>query len=283
MTEDAFENIKLDELIIMALKEDIGPGDKTTACLVDPGLHGRATVLAKEELVVAGMAAFKKVFQLLSAGIEFLFSEQDGEFIEKGALIAELQGPFAALLTGERTALNLLQHLCGVATHTAEFVERIKPYETALLDTRKTTPGMRILEKEAVRIGGGLNHRAGLFDGILIKDNHIAACGGITQAIKKAQAARSPLLKIEVEVCSIPELIEALDAGPDMIMLDNMSLDDIRKAVEIAGGGIPLEVSGNVTLDTIEAIAQTGVPYISVGAVTHSARAVDISMEIEAL
>jgi nicotinate-nucleotide pyrophosphorylase (carboxylating) len=283
MTENDFENVKLDELIMMALKEDIGAGDKTTAYLVDPGLQGRATVLAKEELVVAGMAPFKRVFQLLAPGIEFLFAEQDGEFIEKGALIAELQGPFNALLTGERTALNLLQHLSGVATRTAQFVERIKPYEAALLDTRKTTPGMRMLEKEAVRIGGGLNHRAGLFDGILIKDNHIAACGGITHAVKKAQAARNPLLKIEVEVCTIPELIEALDAGPDMIMLDNMSLDDIRKAVEIAGGGIPLEVSGNVTLENIEAIAQTGVTYISVGAVTHSARAVDISMEIEAV
>lgn len=283
MTEDAFENVKLDEFIIMALKEDIGAGDKTTAYLVDPGLQGRATVLAKEELVVAGMAPFKRVFQLLTPGIEFLFAEQDGEFIEKGALIAELQGPFDALLTGERTALNLLQHLSGVATRTAQFVERIKPYEAALLDTRKTTPGMRMLEKEAVRIGGGRNHRAGLFDGILIKDNHIAACGGITHAVKKAQVARNPLLKIEVEVCTIPELIEALDAGPDMIMLDNMSLDDIRKAVEIAGGGIPLEVSGNVTLENIEAVAQTGVTYISVGAVTHSARAVDISMEIEAV
>ena len=283
MTEDAFENIKLDEFIIMALKEDIGAGDKTTSYLVDPSLQGRATVLAKEELVVAGMAPFKRVFQLLTPGIEFLFAEQDGEFIEKGALIAELQGPFGALLTGERTALNLLQHLSGVATRTAQFVERIKPYEAALLDTRKTTPGMRMLEKEAVRIGGGLNHRMGLFDGILIKDNHIAACGGITHAIKKAQAARNPLLKIEVEVCTIPELIEALDAGPDMIMLDNMSVDDIKKAVEIAGGGIPLEVSGNVTLENIEAVAQTGVTYISVGAVTHSARAVDISMEIEAV
>jgi nicotinate-nucleotide pyrophosphorylase (carboxylating) len=283
MTEGSVEAVKLDELIIMALKEDIGPGDKTTAYLIDPELQGRATVLAREGLVVAGMAPFRRVFQILSPQAEFLFAEQEGEFIEKGALIAELQGPFDILLTGERTALNFLQHLSGVATLTAQFVERIKPYETVLLDTRKTTPGMRKLEKDAVLVGGGTNHRVGLFDGILIKDNHIAACGGITQAIKKAQAARSPLLKIEVEVCTIPELIEALDAGPDMIMLDNMSVDDIRKAVEIAGGGIPLEVSGNITLENIEAVAQTGVTYISTGAITHSARAVDISMEIEAV
>jgi nicotinate-nucleotide pyrophosphorylase (carboxylating) len=283
MTEGTAEAVILDELIIMALKEDIGLGDKTTAYLVDPELPGRATLLAKEELVVAGMGPFRRVFQMLSPRVEFLFAEQEGELIEKGALIAELQGPFDILLTGERTALNFLQHLSGVATLTAQFVERIKPYETVLLDTRKTTPGMRILEKAAVLVGGGTNHRVGLFDGILIKDNHIAACGGITQAIKKAQAARSPLLKIEVEVCTIPDLIEALDAGPDMIMLDNMSIDDIKKAVEIAGGGIPLEVSGNVTLENIEAIAQTGIAYISAGAITHSARAVDISMEIEAV
>jgi len=283
MTEGTVEAVKLDELIIMALKEDIGPGDKTTAYLVDPELTGRATLLAREELVVAGMGPFRRVFQMLSPRVEFLFTELEGELIEKGALIAELQGPFDVLLTGERTALNFLQHLSGVATLTAQFVERIKPYETVLLDTRKTTPGMRILEKAAVLVGGGTNHRVGLFDGILIKDNHIAACGGITQAIKKAQAARSPLLKIEVEVCTIPELIEALDAGPDLIMLDNMSIDDIKKAVEIAGGGIPLEVSGNVTLENIEAVAQTGVTYISSGAITHSARAVDISMEIESI
>jgi nicotinate-nucleotide pyrophosphorylase (carboxylating) len=280
MIEGTVATIQLDELIIMALKEDIGPGDKTTAYLVEPGLQGRATVIAKEELVVAGMVPFRRVFQILNSRIEFLFAEQEGELIEKGALIAELQGPFDILLTGERTALNFLQHLSGVATRTAQFVERIKPYEVALLDTRKTAPGMRMLEKEAVHVGGGINHRVGLFDGILIKDNHIAACGGITQAVKKAQAARNPLLKIEVEVCTIQELIEALDAGPDMIMLDNMAIDDIRKAVEIAGGGIPLEVSGNVTLENIEAIAQTGVNYISVGSLTHSARAVDISMEI---
>jgi nicotinate-nucleotide pyrophosphorylase (carboxylating) len=168
-----------------------------------------------------------------------------------------------------------------VATRTAQFVEKIRPYETLLLDTRKTTPGMRVLEKEAVRSGGGMNHRVGLFDGILIKDNHIAACGGITPAVKKARAAGNPLLKIEVEVCTIEELIEALDAGPDLIMLDNMSIADISKAVEIAGGGIHLEVSGNVTLENIEEIARTGVNYISAGSITHSACAVDISMEIE--
>jgi len=282
MREIGFTTMQLDELIVRALREDIGPGDRTTTYLVDPGLSGRATVIAKEELIFAGAGPFKRVFEILSLAIEFLFVEREGALVEKGAVVAEFEGPLAALLTGERTALNFLQHLSGIATLASQFMERIRTYGVVLLDTRKTIPGLRVLEKEAVRIGGGTNHRIGLFDGILIKDNHIAVCGGITQAVKRAQEGRSLHLKIEVEVQTIQELIEALEAGADMILLDNMEVEEIRKAVEIAGGSVPLEVSGNITLENIEEFAQTGVNYISVGAITHSARAVDLSMLIAA-
>jgi len=280
MKENDFTIVQMDELIIRALREDIGTGDRTTACLVDPGLSGGASVIAKEELILAGIAPFKRVFEILNPAVEFLFFEREGELVESGTVIADFQGPLAALLTGERTALNLLQHLSGIATLAAQFAEKIRPYGVALLDTRKTTPGLRVLEKAAVRTGGGINHRMGLFDGILIKDNHIAVCGGITQAIKKAQEGGGLHLKIEVEVRTIKELIEALEAGPDIIMLDNLDIDDIRKAVEITGGSVPLEVSGNVTLENIEEIAQTGVNYISAGVITHSARAADLSMQV---
>jgi nicotinate-nucleotide pyrophosphorylase (carboxylating) len=282
MREIGFTTMQLDELIVRALREDIGPGDRTTTYLVDPGLSGRATVIAKEELIFAGAGPFKRVFEILSLAIEFLFVEREGALVEKGAVVAEFEGPLAALLTGERTALNFLQHLSGIATLASQFMERIRTYGVVLLDTRKTIPGLRVLEKEAVRIGGGTNHRIGLFDGILIKDNHIAVCGGITQSVKRAQEGRSLHLKIEVEVQTIQELIEALEAGADMILLDNMEVEEIRKAVEIVGGSVPLEVSGNITLENIEEFAQTGVNYISVGAITHSARAVDLSMLIAA-
>jgi nicotinate-nucleotide pyrophosphorylase (carboxylating) len=282
MREIGFTTMQLDELIVRALREDIGPGDRTTTYLVDPGLSGRATVIAKEELIFAGASPFKRVFEILNPAVEFLFFEREGELVENGAVIADFQGPLAALLTGERTALNFLQHLSGIATLASQFMERIRTYGVVLLDTRKTIPGLRVLEKEAVRIGGGTNHRIGLFDGILIKDNHIAVCGGITQAVKRAQEGRSLHLKIEVEVQTIQELIEALEAGADMILLDNMEVEEIRKAVEIVGGSVPLEVSGNITLENIEEFAQTGVNYISVGAITHSARAVDLSMLIAA-
>jgi nicotinate-nucleotide pyrophosphorylase (carboxylating) len=280
MTYPTQPHLTIDEFISNALQEDIGSGDITTACLIDPEAAGKASVIAKEDLTLAGMSLFVRVFQLLHNQVVFPFLAQDGELISADGMIAELAGPLTVLLTGERTALNFIQHLSGIATLTAQFVDKIKPYDVELLDTRKTTPGLRMLEKAAVRIGGGTNHRMGLFDGILIKDNHIAACGSITQAIKKSLAAKSPLIKIEVEVRTIKELIEALEAGPDMIMLDNMSVEEIRKAVEITGSNIPLEVSGNVTLDTVEEIAQTGINYISVGAITHSAKACDISMYI---
>jgi nicotinate-nucleotide pyrophosphorylase (carboxylating) len=274
-------DLSIDTLIRLSLAEDIGSGDKTTALLISGDARGRARVIAKEELVAAGFAPFERVFAFLSASVACRFLKDESSVVQKGEVIAELDGPFSALLTGERTALNFMQHLCAIATLTRLYVEKLKPYKTVLLDTRKTTPGWRMLEKEAVRCGGGTNHRMGLFDALLIKENHIAACGGITAAIAKARIQLSPLLRVEVEVRDLAELQEALLAMPDVIMLDNMSPADMKKAVAIAAGRVPLEASGNVTLDTIAAIAATGVDFISCGAITHSARSVDVSMLIE--
>ena len=276
-------DLSIDTLIRLALAEDIGSGDKTTGLLISGDARGRARVIAKEELVAAGFAPFERVFAFLSASVACRFLKDESSVVHKGETIAELDGPFAALLTGERTALNFMQHMCAIATLTRQYVERLKPYKTVLLDTRKTTPGWRMLEKEAVRCGGGANHRMGLFDALLIKENHIAACGGITEAIAKARSQLSPLLRVEVEVRDLAELKEALLAMPDVIMLDNMSLADMGKAVALAAGRVPLEASGNVTLDTIADIAATGVDFISCGAITHSARSVDVSMLIELL
>jgi nicotinate-nucleotide pyrophosphorylase (carboxylating) len=274
-------DLSIDSLIILALAEDIGSGDKTTGLLVDGQARGRARVIAKEDLVAAGFVPFERVFTFLSASVVCRFLKEEGSVVFKGETLAELDGPFATLLTGERTALNFMQRLCGIATLTRQYAETLKPYKAVLLDTRKTTPGWRVLEKEAVRSGGGTNHRMGLFDALLIKENHITACGGITAAVAKARGQLSPLLSVEVEVRNFNELQEALAAMPDVIMLDNMSLEDMKKAVELTKGRVPLEASGNVTLDTLAGIAATGVDFISSGAITHSARAVDISMLIE--
>jgi nicotinate-nucleotide pyrophosphorylase (carboxylating) len=272
----------VDELVRLAVAEDIGSGDVTTGLLVPADARGRATVRAKQGLVSAGYLPFQKVFQLLSAEVTCTFLIAEGAQAAAGDLIAELAGPYSVLLTGERTALNFLQHLCGIATATREFVNKIKPFGTVLLDTRKTLPGWRLLEKAAVRLGGGANHRMGLYDAILIKENHIAACGGIRPAIQKARQ-HGRALKIEIEVRNLEELQEALQCAPDIIMLDNMSCDDMRRAVALSAGRVPLEASGNVTLETIEQIAATGVTFISAGAITHSARAADLSMIIEPL
>ena len=274
-------DISVDELVRIALAEDIGNGDKTTSFLVDPECRGRARVIAKEMLVVAGLLPFKKVFRFLSPETEFVFLEREGFVAGEGDIVAEINGPYSVLLTGERTALNFLQRLSGIATNTYRFAEKIKSFGTVLLDTRKTTPGWRALEKEAVRLGGGTNHRMGLFDAILIKDNHIAACGGIKPAVERAKQVKSLHLAVEVEVKNMEEFREAQNAGPDIIMLDNMSVEEMKQAVDEAGGRVPLEASGNITLESIEKVAATGVNYISAGAITHSSRAVDISMIIK--
>lgn len=280
MIDQALLQETVKNLVRLALAEDIGSGDITTSLLIPSDLQGVARVIAKEPLITAGYLPFQKVFEELDHSIICNFFVSEGARANSGDIIAEIQGPYGTLLTGERTALNFLQHLSGIATLTGAFVEKIKPYNTILLDTRKTLPGWRLLEKEAVRLGGGTNHRMGLYDAILIKENHIAACGGIKKAIEKARCYKNKI-KIEVEVRTREELHEALESHPDIIMLDNMSLDDMRYAVEKSKGLVPLEASGNVTLENISEIAATGVNYISVGALTHSARAVDISMLIE--
>jgi len=268
------------DLITMALAEDIGSGDITTALLIDPQQAGRAVIIARQDLVCCGLDVAAEVYARVHADVSMHMLTNEGERVSSGSTMAELQGPFHALLTGERAALNFLQRLSGIATLTRTFADAISHTSATLLDTRKTTPGWRVLEKMAVRCGGGANHRMGLFDAILIKENHIAACGGILPALEKTRA-HGRHMKIEIEVRSLDEFQQALDCRPDMILLDNMSCDAMRKAVALNAGRVLLEASGNVSRTTIADIAATGVDYISVGALTHSAPAADVSMLIE--
>lgn len=269
----------LDALIARALQEDLGHGDVTSLAVVDEKLHADAMVVAREALVLSGSLPFTRVFALLDPEVQVRFAFTDGTWIAPGSRIADLSGRAHSLLAGERTALNLLQRLCGVATLTRRMVDVIEGTQCRLLDTRKTTPLWRALEKDAVRHGGGSNHRFGLSDGILIKDNHVAACGGVRAAVQRARGRAPHGLKIEVEVDDLVQLDEALDAGADIILLDNFSADRIRQAVAKVNRRCLLEVSGGVTLDNIRGIAETGVDFISSGALTHSARAMDISLE----
>jgi nicotinate-nucleotide pyrophosphorylase (carboxylating) len=264
----------------MALAEDVGTGDVTTALLTDPLQPGSARIIAKQDLVCCGLDAVEQVYGRICADVRMHRLAAEGERVGPGAKLAELQGPFHALLTGERVALNFLQRLSGIATLARACADKIAHTRARLLDTRKTTPGWRVLEKTAVRCGGGCNHRMGLFDAVLIKENHIAACGGIKHALDKARAGCPKGMQIEIEVRSLAELRQALESAPDMIMLDNMSLADMRLCVKLTAGRVPLEASGNVSLATIAGIAETGVDYISCGALTHSAPAADVSMLI---
>ena len=271
----------IDDLIKLALDEDIGPGDITTDNLVAPDTRGKGTIVAKQGLVIAGLQVAEKVFNLLDPQMGFKALYADGDRIADGRTIVEITGSLPALLKGERTALNFLQRLSGIATQTRAFVGEIAGTSVKLVDTRKTTPGWRVLEKYAVRAGGGHNHRMGLYDGVLIKDNHIAVSGGIAKAVKKVKQAISHLVKVEVEAASIDEVKAALAAGADIIMLDNMDLEQIRQAVHIIDNTSLVEVSGNVTRERLSSLAGTGVDLISIGALTHSAVAVDLSMRIE--
>ncbi len=270
----------LKKIIEQALSEDLGSGDVTTEAMIQPDSRSVAVILAKQDLVLAGLDVARAVFHHLDPDIQFTSFAKDGDRINAGTELAKLSGSTRALLAGERVALNLLQHLCGIATFTAKYVEKVKGLRVDVLDTRKTLPGLRRLEKYAVRVGGGKNHRFGLFDGVLIKDNHIRAAGSITQAIEQARKKIHHLLKIEVETCSIDEVREALSAKADIIMLDNMPADMMREAVKVIGGRALVEASGNVKLETIRSIAETGVDCISSGSLTHSAPAADISMKI---
>jgi nicotinate-nucleotide pyrophosphorylase (carboxylating) len=268
------------ETIRRALEEDVGPGDCTTSLLIPEKKKSSAQFTAKEHLILAGLPFASLVFQLLDHTIRFRPFFADGDRIEKSRIIAEVSGYTSVLLKGERVSLNLLQRLSGIATLTALYVEKIKGLKAKIVDTRKTTPCLRSMEKYAVRTGGGCNHRFGLFDGILIKDNHINAVGSIPKAIERAKSSSHHLSKIEIEVENISGLREAIHAGADIVMLDNMSVADMRKAVKLSNGRVALEASGGITLENVREVAETGVDFISVGALTHSAPAVDISLKI---
>ncbi len=279
-TDEAMD-ASLKELIATALAEDLGSGDITSEATIPRESVSLAVMLAKQDMVLAGLDFSREVFHHLDPDIQFTSLVKDGDRIGAGTEIAKLSGNTRALLAGERVALNLLQHLSGIATITAKYVEQVKGLKVQVLDTRKTLPGLRLFEKYAVRMGGGSNHRMGLYDGVLIKDNHIKAAGGITKAVESVRQSGQNILKIEVETKTLDEVREALAAKADIIMLDNMRSDLMRAAVQLIGGRAFVEASGNVTLETIRSIAETGVDSISSGSLTHSAPAADISMKIK--
>ena len=271
----------IEKLIDEALFEDIGPGDITSEAVIPDEASSTAEVIAKQDLVLAGVLIAREVFRKLDPWVQFTPLAHDGSRVQSGSIIAQVQGRTRMLLAGERVALNLMQHLSGIATTTARFVDALKGSRAEILDTRKTLPGLRALEKYAVRMGGGRNHRFGLYDGILIKDNHIKAAGGIIKAMAGIRKKVHPLLKIEVEVKTLDEVREAMAAGATMILLDNMPSAVMRQAVGIVGERVLVEASGNVTLENVKEIAETGVDFISSGSLTHSAPAADISMKIK--
>jgi nicotinate-nucleotide pyrophosphorylase (carboxylating) len=270
----------IDRLIDLALEEDLGSGDITTRALIPPGQQGKAQVRAKEKLVVAGLPLAARVFQRLEPEIEFTPQVAEGAEAEAGTTLAHLAGPVAAILTGERTALNFLMRLSGIATFTRKMVDAVAAYPVAVVDTRKTTPGWRVLEKYAVRLGGGKNHRFGLFDGVLIKNNHLAAVGSITEAVRRARKHAPYTLKVEVEVTDLAGLKEALDIGADIVMLDNLDDATLAQAADLTLGRALLEASGSMTLERLPKVAATRVNFISMGALTHSAPAVDIHLRL---
>ena len=270
----------IQHLIEIALKEDIGSGDITTDNLIDPQLKGKGLIIAKESLVVAGLNVAKQVFQYLDSEVIFKSEYDDGDFLKKGDILVHVEGRLRALLSGERTALNFLQHLSGISTLVRSYMIEISDKNIRLVDTRKTTPGLRGLEKYAVRVGGAYNHRIGLYDGVLIKDNHIAAFGGIKKAIDHIRSQVSHLLKIEVEVSDLDQVKEALESKADVIMLDNMTIKQIKEATAFIDNRAIVELSGGITKSELKSLSDTGVDIISVGALTHSARCVDISMQI---
>lgn len=268
-------------LIEQALKEDIGSGDLTTNALIPLEMVSSATMVAKASGIIAGMEVAEAVFRFLSSEIEWKPLVQDGDKVEKGALLVEMSGPFRALLSGERLALNFLQRMSGIATLTALFVGQTAEFGTKILDTRKTAPGLRLLDKYAVKAGGGENHRIGLFDMVLIKDNHIKVAGGIKQAVASVKSKVPSGIKIEVETTTLAEVEEALESHVDVIMLDNMSNETMKTCVELINHRAKVEASGNMNLERVKEVAQTGVDFISIGALTHSVTALDISMNIK--
>ncbi|KAF0153185.1 MAG: nicotinate-nucleotide pyrophosphorylase (carboxylating) [Ignavibacteria bacterium] len=267
-------------LITLALTEDIGKRDITTSLIVDSKLKGIATIVAKTNGIICGIETVKYICRTFDKRIKIEPFVNDGDVVTANQTIAELNGNYASILTIERTMLNFMQRMSGIATAANEFVKKLSGTKTVLLDTRKTAPGHRHLDKYAVKIGGGTNHRIGLFDMILIKENHITAAGSITEAVKKAMMQKQNKLLIEVETTNLEEVKEALLCGVDIIMLDNMSLSSMKKAVRLINGKCKVEASGGITLNNARKIAFTGVDFISVGAVTHSVKALDIAMYI---
>ena len=268
---------QIDNLIKLALNEDVGLGDITTRSIISEKDIFQAEILAKNDLVLCGLDIFKAVFFYLDTNVSYcddIF--KDGDFIKSGTIFLKMKGRGVALLEGERVALNIIQRLCGIASLTKQYVDRAKPIK--ILDTRKTTPGFRIFEKYAVLCGGGVNHRFGLFDAILIKDNHIKASGGITQAIEAVRKSNKGLMQIEVEAATLEEVKDAIAAKSDIIMLDNMTIEDTIKAVEIIGEKAKIEVSGSISLKKLDTLSKLDINFISIGSLTHSPKASDISM-----
>lgn len=274
------------DIVRKALEEDIGSGDITTLWTVKPSAAAKAVLMAKDPGVIAGMDIAELAFHLLDEHIHFAKRFQDGHDVEPGVILAEVQGPAQAILSGERTAINFVQQLSGIATLTARYVRAVRNTKAKITDTRKTTPGLRVLEKYAVRVGGGLNHRAGLYDMVLIKENHILAAGGIAEAaarVREGLRRDDRPIKVVIETKDLAEVKEALDAQPDRIMLDNMPIDRVREAIVLINSVPPdkrpeVEASGRIALDSVQEIAETGVDFISVGALTHSVKALDVSL-----
>ena len=272
-------SLQVDRLLLQALEEDISSEDVTTNAVMREAVAGEVELICKQDGVIAGLSVFQRVFRLLDGDTETEFFCKDGDDVKKGQLLAVVRGDIRVLLSGERVALNYMQRMSGIATYTREVVRLLEGSGTRLLDTRKTTPNMRIFEKYAVRVGGGCNHRYNLSDGVLLKDNHIAAAGGVKRAVELAREYAPFVRRIEIEAETVGMVREACEAGADIIMLDNMSDDDIRKSVEIIGGRAETECSGNVTKENIRRLISLGVNYISSGALTHSAGILDLSMK----
>lgn len=269
------------DILERAFREDMPLGDITTDYTVPENSVSKAVITAKQDGVIAGLEVCMEAFKMLDPDVKLQPLAKDGDFVNKGDRILMIEGKSRAMLKAERTALNLLQRLSGIASETRKYVDRISGYKAKVVDTRKTTPGLRLLEKYAVRVGGGTNHRFSLSDGVLIKDNHIKAAGGIRQAVEAVRKRIPHTVKIEVETETLEQVKEALDSGADIIMLDNMTPELMKQAVELIAGKALTEASGNVKLDNIEEVAATGVDIISVGAITHSVKAMDISMKFE--
>ena len=271
--------INVDTYILNTLKEDITSEDVSTNAVMPEDKQGRAELICKQDGIVCGLDVFERTFYLLDKNSRFEANFKDGDTVKKGEIIGVIYGDIKALLSGERTALNYLQRMSGIATLTRKYADELKGYKTVLLDTRKTTPNMRPFEKHAVRVGGGTNHRYNLSDGVLLKDNHIGAAGSITKAIEMARAYAPFVRKIEIETETLAQVEEAVNAGADIIMLDNMDNETMKKAVELIGGRAQSECSGNVSIERLKSIAETGVDFVSVGALTHSAPIMDVSLK----